>query len=250
MRGAGWTNPPEYDGSGRVSWFVEVLTEREDSRPEIERFLCRVCDPLEYDDGMSTADTVRQCLNQILEPERLEVSYAGSRPVIGERVAQGQPRVVLEPGDVRERLCRWIKDDKAVELLIVRLVEVQEAEVRAPLLALFGIGSFIEGLLYLVLVERFPELEQDGFPAQNGKRVPAKHAGLELLLNIAHERNLIQLDAKSFMEPIRNFRNYIHLRRQRESDFIPDGDTVTMCWPPVQALLNDLDASATETSGV
>ena len=120
--------------------------------------------------------------------------------------------------------------------------ESQSAEAGGSyLLALFGIGSFVEGLLFSVLTTRHPELAREGFSGRDGKKVRANFAGLDLLLDTAHERGLIQLDAKDFMRPVREFRNYIHPRRQFETNFTPDADTVAMSWPPVQALLNDLD---------
>src|SRR3954469_7206953 len=69
LRHAGWTDPPEYDGSPRVPWLAEALTERASERSDVERFVCRVCDPLEYEGGMAEADEIRKALNQLLEPE-------------------------------------------------------------------------------------------------------------------------------------------------------------------------------------
>jgi hypothetical protein len=48
LRGAGWSDPPEYHGSPRVSWFVEAMEDRRDEHAAIERLLCRMCDPVEY----------------------------------------------------------------------------------------------------------------------------------------------------------------------------------------------------------
>jgi hypothetical protein len=242
LRSAGWGNPPDYDGSAKVGWMIDALTEREQARLDIERFLCRVCDPIEYPGGITDAEEVRRTINEVLELERLEVSYVGGRPVIGELGSNGTAKVVLHVDDVEQRLRKLIRDERLITLLVSRIRQSQQAEAGGSyLLALFGIGSFVEGLLYSVLINRFPDLERDGFTGRNGKKMPARRAGLEILIDTAHERQIIELDAKNFMDPVRDFRNYIHPRHQLESRFTPDSDTVAMCWPPVQALLNDLD---------
>ncbi|GAA4661572.1 hypothetical protein GCM10023214_62350 [Amycolatopsis dongchuanensis] len=241
LRNSGWIDPPDYDGSAKVGWLVDALVERENARTDIERFLCRLCDPLEYPDGMATADDVRRAVNEVLELERLEVSHVDGRPVVGELGSNGTVKVVLHVEDVEQRLRKLIREEKLIQMLVSRVRESQFAEASGSyLLALFGIGSFVEGLLYSVLTSRYPELAREGFAGRNGK-IRADRAGLELLLDTAHDRGLVQLDAKDFMRPVREFRNYIHPRKQFETDFTPDGDTVAMCWTPVQALLNDLD---------
>lgn len=241
---AGWTDPPEYDGSPRIPWLVEALTERGDRRSDIERFLCRVCDPLEYDGGAQIADVFWRELNSILAPEQLTIGYAGGRPVLGEIRGDADVPVFRAPDDLSHRLPRIVSDEQVVQLLLDRIEQSRASEeTGAYLLALFGIGSFVEGLLFSVLTEREPDLLRSGFRGRDGRRVDARRAGLELLIAVAHNRGLIQLDAKNFMDPVRNFRNFIHPRAQLESGFVPDHDTVTLCWGPVHAVLNDLEES-------
>jgi hypothetical protein len=244
LRGSGWVNAPEYDGSPRIPWLVEALNERSDQRSDIERFLCRVCDPLEYDGGAAVAEAFHQELNRILEPEHIAVSYTGGRPVLGEVVADAESPVFAAPDNLARRLPRIVSDEQVVSLLLDRIAQSRVSEEHgAYLLALFGIGSFVEGLLFSVLTERDPELLKKGFRGRDGRRIDAHRAGLELLIDTAHHCGLIQLDAKNFMHPVRNFRNFIHPRAQIESAFAPDQDTVGMCWGPVHAVLNDLEES-------
>ncbi|GLY53003.1 hypothetical protein [Lentzea sp. NBRC 102530] len=242
LRSSGWKNAPEYDHSARVGWMIESLSERDSD--DVERLLRRLSDPIEYEDGLSTADAIRLELNRVLEPEQLEIRYVAGRPVMAEVGQAGPSKVVLHLDEVEQRVRRWISDEQLVTLLVDRVRQSQEADaVGSHLLALFGIGSFVEGLLYGVLIERHPECATDGFIGRDGRKIAAKRAGLDLLITVAHDCGLIQLDAKSFMDQVRDFRNYIHPRRQLETGFTPDEDTVLMSWPPVQALLNDLDAA-------
>lgn len=242
LRDAGWSNPPEYDGSSRVLWLTEALADRAKDHGDITRLLCRVCDPLEYDGGMQVAQAFRTELNRILEPERLMVSYIGGRPVLGELTDDPDQPMFSAPEGLENRLRALLADHRVVTLLVDRAEQTRKAQAAgAHLLALFGIGSFVEGLLFSVLMERYPELATAGFQGREGRRINANRAGLELLIDTAHHKGLIQLDAKNFMDSVRNFRNFIHPRHQLEYGFSPDQDTVSLCWGPVHAVLNDLE---------
>lgn len=167
----------------------------------------------------------------------------GGRPVLGE-LGSGLAAVPVfsRPEDLQSRLTRLLDDKNMVTLLVDRAEQSHRAqESGAHLLALFGIGSLVEGLLLAVLLRRDPDLVLRN---RRGQTVNADHAGLELLLDTAHERGHIELDAKAFMTPVRNFRNYIHPRRQAAEAFVPDNETVSLSWGPVHAVLNDLEQSA------
>ncbi|MFF8395881.1 hypothetical protein [Streptomyces sp. NPDC016172] len=53
---------PADDGSPRIPWLTDILTSTDDPAA-VTRLLCRICDPLEYDDGIASADLVRQELS-------------------------------------------------------------------------------------------------------------------------------------------------------------------------------------------
>lgn len=242
LRDAGWSDPPEYDGSSRVRWLTEALADRAKDHGDITRLLCRICDPLEHDGGMPVAEAFRTELNRILEPERLVVSYVGGRPVLGELTDDPDQPMFSAPEGLENRLRALLTDPRVVTLLVDRVEQSRRAQAScAHLLALFGIGSFVEGLLLSVLMERYPELVATGFRGRDGRKINANRAGLGLLIDTAHDKGLIQFDAKSFMDPVRNFRDFIHPRQQLEHDFLPDQDTVALCWGPVHAVLNDLE---------
>jgi hypothetical protein len=240
--GAGWSDPPEYDGSPRVPWLVDQMTLRRDNHEDIERLLCRVCDPLEYDDGMADAEEFRKRCNTILAPEQLTISYVGGRPVLSGVAPDGQHPRFAAPENIERRLRRLILDEGAVDLLMRRVQETLLCEdVGAHTMAIIGIGSFVEGLLYTVITERDVDIREHGFPGQNGHRTPASRATLEALINDAHARDWIQLDAKDFMHNVRQYRNFVHPRLELERQPQFDRDSVTLCWAPVHALLNDLE---------
>ncbi|MER5388556.1 hypothetical protein [Saccharopolyspora sp. NPDC002686] len=239
---AGWANPPEYDGSTRVPWLAEQLIERKENRAEIERLLCRLCDPLEYDDGQVSADEFREAVNAKLAAERLVVSVVGGRPTIGELSADGKSEVFSAPEDLDHRLRALISDSHTVDVLLNRVSEsVLCQQIGAHTMAIIGIGSFVEGLLGSLLTERDEEIRKHGFVGRGDRKIKPDRAGLELMLDVAHEKEWIQLDAKDFMQTVRQYRNFVHPRAELAKQPKFDHDSVTLCWAPVRALLNDLE---------
>jgi hypothetical protein len=234
LRRSGWPDPPEYEGWPRVPWLTDVIGERMDDEAAIGRLLCRVCDPIEYDGGAAVAESFGHAINGILAPERMAITYQSGRPVLG-RLNGGQTTMFSVPSQLEQRLANLLSDANVVAVLYDRARQSQAStDTGAHLLAIFGIGSFVEGLLYAVLTERHPELAK-----QFGNNI-----SLARLIDVAHDEGLIQLDAKNFLHDVRDFRNYIHPRYQLERRFAPDVDTVRLCWGPVHAILNDLEASA------
>jgi hypothetical protein len=116
LRDAGWSNPPEYEGPSRVRWLTEVLADRAKDHGDIARLLCRVCDPLEYYGGMPIAEAFRAELNQILEAERLAVSYVGGRPVLGELTDDPDQPMFSAPEGLENRLSALLTDPRMVML--------------------------------------------------------------------------------------------------------------------------------------
>ncbi|ASU79333.1 hypothetical protein CDG81_14715 [Actinopolyspora erythraea] len=242
LRHAGWPDPPEYDGSPRIEWLAEQLIDRKKNRSDIERLLCRVCDPREYEDGESSAEEFRAAINTRLAAERLVVSRTGGRPVLGELEPDGEKAVFSAPEDLDRRLRRLIEDEEAVDLLVNRVNETRLCQDSgAHTMAIIGIGSFVEGLLHALLNERDAKIRRDGFVGRNGRNISLSRAGLELMLDTAHQKEWIQLDAKDFMHNVRHYRNFIHPRAELEKQPRFDGDSVALCWGPVRAILNDIE---------
>ena len=240
---AAWPSALDYDGSPRIPWLIEVLNDARDDHAAVARLICRVCDPKEYDDGMDSAEALRTEVNRILASEGLAVGYVSGRPVLGELADDGQSTVYAIPDDLEARIRPLVSSEETLSWLMTRIEETRICERNgAYAFALIGIGSFTEGLLLDVLTHRDPALASRGFPVRNGF-MPAKNVSFATLLSTARERKWIQLDAHDFMEIVRGYRNFVHLRLQQERGVAPDRDTVMMCWGPVLAVLNDLESS-------
>ncbi|MER6406237.1 hypothetical protein ABT269_22520 [Streptomyces viridosporus] len=242
LQRATWPSPAEYDGSPRIPWLTDILTSTDDPAA-VARLLCRICDPLEYDDGLASADLVRQELNTHLAAEHLAVTYVSHRPVLGELSTDGHTTVFTVPDDLEDRIRPLVSSEDFLQQLMARVIETQICEQHGAYgMALIGIGSFTEALLLDVLTHRDPTLKQ-GFPQGSGKRVVPERASFALLLDTARARGWIQMDAHDFMAIVREYRNFVHLRKQQERGVVPDSYTVGMCWGPVLAVLNDLETS-------
>lgn len=245
---AGWANPPEYDGSPRITWLAEQLIARKHNHGEIERLLCRICDPVEYDDGRVAAEAFRAEVNAKLEAEQVVVSLVGGRPVLGELANDGTAHYTA-PENLEVRLRRLLRDPVAIERLMLRVNETRLCEqIGAHQMAIIGIGSFVEGLLHRLFLERDSHIREHGFKGKNGKVKPDR-ANLALLLDTAHARDWIQLDARDFMQTVREYRNFVHPAADLEQKPKFDQDTVALCWGPVHALLNDLEERLDTVSG-
>jgi hypothetical protein len=242
LNNAGWIDPPEYDGSARIPWLIDQMVMRRDDRVTIERLLCRVCDPVEYDEGISAAQEFCQIINEKLTPERLLVTYVGGRPVIGELGPDGSSPLFSEPPELERRIRDLIKDEMTVEVLLNRVVETRICEHGgAHTMAIIGIGSIVEGMLLALLLERDDDARRNKFVDREGRVVTERRPSLEMLIDTVHAKGWIQLDAKKFIHEVRDFRNFIHPRKElaERPDF--DADSVRLCWSPVHAVLNDLE---------
>lgn len=234
LRQAGWADPPVYDGSPRIPWLTDALLERREDLAAIERFICRLCDPIEYEDGSLTAEPFRSAVNQVLEPEGLLVAMTGGRPVLGMLGERPGEIAFVVPDDLAERLERLISDHTMVDLLAKRAKEAQLcANAGAHALALIGIGSFVEGMLLAVLAEH-----------NAGRAASIERAPLGKLIDAAHDIGWIQIDAKEFAHVVRDYRNLVHPGHQLRKGLEPDDDTIAMCWAPALAVLNDLVLSS------
>lgn len=242
LKRSGWARQPEYDGSARIPWLIEELEAQNASPAGVEQLLRRICSAVEYDDGAAGAELVRTEVNRVLAAEGLAITTGTGHPLLGAVSDNGQNVSFSAPDDLEDRLTRLISDRVTVDWLLARANEASISEKNgAYTLALIGIGSFVEHLLLSVLTERDPRYA-NGFTDHKGHTIPPERATLDLLIRTAHAGGWIQVDARDFIDKVRDYRNFVHLRRQSQSTLAPDADTVMLCWGPVTAVLNDLES--------
>ncbi|MEU8202014.1 hypothetical protein [Streptosporangium sp. NPDC049046] len=237
---SGWTDPPLYDGTPRIPWLVDAM--KSATAAEVERLVCRVCHPVEYDEGgISSAGAVRDAINHALANEGLTISYISDQPIMG-RLSNTGSTVYTAPEDLESRLPALIDDAETVAWLVARANETRICEANgAYVFALVGIGSFVEHLLLSVLTRWDNDIREHGFTDQTGRAIRGGRVSLDQLIRIAYTRGFIKLDRKEFIDKVREYRNFVHLQRQSAMDLHPDPHTVMMCWGPVRAILVDLE---------
>jgi hypothetical protein len=102
--------------------------------------------------------------------------------------------------------------------------------------AVIMLGSLLEGVLAHAAQVR-----------ASGTRMPKplRNMGLNDFVDFAYENKWIEHDAKLASELVRHYRNLVHPLAEKRTGHTPNRDTLDMCWPVVNATLNDLAATAT-----
>ena len=101
------------------------------------------------------------------------------------------------------------------------------------------LGSLLEGVLAHAAQVR-----------ASGARMPKpmRNMGLNDFVAFAYENKWIEHDAKLASELVRHYRNLVHPLAEKRTGHTPNRDTLDMCWPVVNATLNDLAATAAAPS--
>lgn len=102
--------------------------------------------------------------------------------------------------------------------------------------AIIMLGSLLEGVL--------PHAAQ---VRTAGERMPKplRSLGLNDFVDFAFKDKWIERDAKLASELVRHYRNLVHPPAEKKTGRSPDRDTLDMCWPVVNATLNDLAETVT-----
>ncbi|WP_322770239.1 hypothetical protein [Frankia sp. Cr1] len=244
LRRAGWNNVPDYDGLSRHSWTSELLHERQrQGGKDVERAVLRLADRREYHGQETEFKTTLQQLNALLTLEGLRVGYEVGRPVLVEEepvfdTGARPPRVELQVA-----VADVVSDPELAKAVQLRLDEARIGyDQGAYISAVIMLGSLLEGVLLHVAEAR---------PSIRPRPKPLRNMGLEDLVEFAHANEWIEHDAKMASNLVRHYRNSVHPGLEKRTKHSPNRDTLDMCWPVVNAILNDLAATASDgvTSG-
>jgi hypothetical protein len=230
---AGWQRVPEYDGEYRREWTLERLTERREDAVELEKVLLRLADAREYLDEPELLPVVTSAVNAFLVHEGVRLENPAGRP----RVVPCDPSLAHPgshgPVELRAAMTDLISEERMARLLQHRLDEARTCYVNgAHVAAIIMLGSLLEGVLVHVVQERDPSLLV-------GKASPDK-VSLDVLIKVSHDAGWIGADVERFCHELRKYRNFVHPRAEIREAHVPDRDTLDMCWPVVNAVLNDL----------
>jgi hypothetical protein len=226
---AGIANVPEYDGSPRRLWTREVIDGGGEEHSNAERAALRLADPREYaNEKVAYQETLRR-LDEVLLPEGLRiVQDRYGRPELGDA------DLSVTRVDLKVSMDQVVSDPALAKVIQQRLDEARLCHDGGAYIAtIIMLGSLLEGVLLSAVEERLAS------PPRSLDRM-----GLHELIELAHRHGWIQVDVKMGSELIRSYRNLVHPRAQVRMGAPPDADTVDICWPVVNATLNDLAATA------
>ncbi|GAA4598115.1 hypothetical protein GCM10023194_74810 [Planotetraspora phitsanulokensis] len=234
LLGAGWTDVPDYDGGPRREWTTDRLLERRKAPDDIEKVILRLCDQREYlGEPADTAARVTKMLNDFLIHEGYKVERPTGRP----RVIECDPTLAtpgsLAPVTLKVTMSQVVKDAQLAKVLQGRLDEARTcSDNGCHVAAIIMLGSLLEGVLLDAARDRLSIPE-----SSLGKK------NLHDLIELAHHNGFIAVDVLRLCHALRDFRNLVHPHLQVRMSHTPDRDTVEMCWPVVNATLNDLAES-------
>jgi hypothetical protein len=240
FQNAGIEGVPDDDRPTRLLLARRALDGGSDGVSNAERAILRLADQREYSsDKAAYEEAVRQ-IGKILSVEGLQIVYGErNRPAITALDLASKSETTLRDVELKVSLDQVITDPDLTAVAQERLNEARACHnAGAYMSAIIMLGSLLEGVLIAAIRER---------PHGQLPR-PVENMSLQDLIALAHKQRWIQFDAQLGSQLVRQYRNLVHPDLQlRQIGHLPDADTLDICWPVVNAILNDLAATGHNT---
>lgn len=243
FKDAGLDCPP-FENDTRKWWTLARLEEYNNDSSSMKKVLLRLGHPKEYYD-QRTHSEVLNSLNKLLSVEGYKIILNVTEPELTP-VTSYMPENSL----TNDFKLNTIDFDKIIytqtlcDILNKRWKEIEICiKYEAYLSAIILMGSVLEGVL-LDFVENNPKDANKSKSApkyDSGENKSFKDWTLNDLINVAHECGWMDKDIKDFNSALRDYRNLVHPRKQRDESIFPDKDTSNICLHVVYAALNDLE---------
>lgn len=138
----------------------------------------------------------------------------------------------------------------AREIVDARLNEIEAClGAKAPLAVIFLVGSTLEGLLMELATSQSTRfLAASSAPKVKGAAKPVEKWTLAELIAVSRELGVLGPDVSEHADQVRNFRNYIHPRRQLQEKFEPRIETAEIAQQVLRAALADLSKLASSST--
>ncbi len=124
-------------------------------------------------------------------------------------------------------------DTEFNKIIQSRFNEIQiTIENKAPLATIVLCGSVLEGILLSVAKNNMKVFNRSSSVPKDksGNNKNISNWTLEDLINVSHNIDLIDISIKEFSKSLKEFRNYIHPRKQIETKFNPTDETADICY--------------------
>ncbi|MEU0693585.1 hypothetical protein ABZ349_06285 [Streptomyces niveus] len=239
---AGWDDVPECDAP-RHKWTLELLKERQvDGTDDAERAILRLANRLEYYNQQQEYRATLKRLNEVLVLGGCRIGENGGQPALVRCEAGFEDEVLQLPRvELKVSVKDVVSDPDLATAVQLRLDEARTCyEHGAYTSAIIMLGSLLEGVLAHAAQVR---------AAGECMPKPLRNMGLNDFVDFAFKNKWIEHDAKLASELVRHYRNLVHPLAERRTGHSPNRDTLDMCWPVVNATLNDLAATATASPG-
>ncbi|MFJ2781282.1 hypothetical protein [Kitasatospora sp. NPDC087315] len=237
LRRAKWEDVPDPDGTSRHQWTLDLLRERqEEGEGDALKAVLRLADQREYVGQPREYKATVARLDEVLALEGCRIGYAEGQPILVPVEAGASESVRMPRVELQVSVSQVISDPALAAAVQTRLDEAHTCyEHGAYTAAVIMLGSLLEGVLVHVAQVR---------AVTRTLRKRPEDMGLKELVDLAHDNGWIEHDAKLASELVRHYRNLVHPTAERRNGHGPNRDTVDMCWPVVNAALNDLVATA------
>lgn len=129
------------------------------------------------------------------------------------------------------------------KIISQRIFEIEFCLGGANLAVIFLCGSILEGLLLDCANKNEQKFIAANSAPKDKKTNKVKKINdwtLGNLIDVSYEIGLLSVDTKKFSSSLREFRNYIHPKKQEIDNFTPDNHTAKICWQVLQAAIADL----------
>ncbi|RKE20044.1 hypothetical protein [Streptomyces sp. TLI_171] len=237
LRRAKWEDVPDHDGTPRHQWTLGLLRERqEEGEDDALKAVLRLADQREYVGQPREYKATVARLDEVLALEGCRIGYAEGQPILVPVEVGADEPVRMPRVELQVSVSQVISDPALAAAVQTRLDEAHTCyEHGAYTAAVIMLGSLLEGVLVHVAQVR---------AVTRTLRKRPEDMGLKELVDLAHDNGWIEHDAKLASELVRHYRNLVHPTAERRNGHGPNRDTVDMCWPVVNAALNDLVATA------
>ncbi len=135
-------------------------------------------------------------------------------------------------------------DSDLIPILNSRIVEAENClRSNSSLAVIFLCGSILEGILLGIALKDPQKFNQaENSPKDKSGTVKRFNCwSLSEFIDVAYNLGFLTPDIKKFSHALREFRNYIHPFKQKESNFSPDNHTAEICLQVLKAAIASIN---------